>query len=396
MRWILLVGIILIPGMVRAGENPQALESLTTAYWVRSYEIPDYYKTVAAAIPDKDPQSAFRRWQERLKSLGARRITLKSVISGWRGRNAEFPARGQSVWEIPTSSVAALVGLLNSEPKLEFMNVRDRPYLPHSEFLSKREALLGEIAGNPPLLDSDPIRSLVEKELQTLNILLHKDDRARDTTALLISFGLPGGIPPLVDFPDHRLQNVGGAWARAEIEFRNAEVNLSTRTSPYTPQYWKRSALMGTPLRVFNVILQVKDSKTAREKVDKLQKKFKIDLKGFNTSGAYVTTVGNLTLGSGVPIAIESSRAMTLKKKLISIGDIATWTPASGGQEDYAAAAEKFTLLKTEARSLATTLKMAPATRTLVNSEIERLRPYADKNAAAQGKEVIVVFIKSP
>jgi len=153
---------------------------------------------------------------------------------------------------------------------------------------------------------------------------------------------------------------------------------------------------MGTPLRVFNVILQVKDSKTAREKVDKLQKKFKIDLKGFNTSGAYVTTVGNLTLGSGVPIAIESSRAMTLKKKLISIGDIATWTPASGGQEDYAAAAEKFTLLKTEARSLATTLKMAPATRTLVNSEIERLRPYADKNAAAQGKEVIVVFIKSP
>lgn len=400
MKTLLIFLTALIPGAAAAESALVAattfyLAAPTTSYWVRSYNIPEYYSMIGAVIPDGDPEAAFHRWQQRLAGLGAREIRVHPYGLGWNGRNGLFPDRGQSVWEVPTSSVPALTRLLNAEPKLAFLHVNDRTPAPLAELESKREALLAEVDREQALFTSDPVRSFVGKELQVLNVLMRQDQRARDKSVLLLTIGFPGHSPAFNDFPDRPLLNVQEPWMLYERAALNAntEVNLSTQASRFPPDYWVRTPVTGSPLQQTQLIIKVQDVAAARSAVDRLAKKYGIDVKDDASRVNYVTSSPHLNLLPGVRIVIASKDRAAFRKKLLKLGDEVLWSPWNNGSDAFAAAAEKYDLLRAERRRFDSVLEGAPSTRDMIDSELARLRPFAEQFDAAQNREAIVVYI---
>lgn len=381
-----------------SGQSPSAapLEASTTGYWSRSHDIPDFNTTVSAAIASTDTTSATRRFERVMDSLGANRIQLDRRFLSEAAPSVSWPAAGQAVWELPKSKQESLLAALRKRAGCNYVRVRDTPS-PHEELSSKRDGLLQEANSHFEITASTVVRSFLEAELQTLNRLLWLDKVASANIGLFITIAPPGRSPPYVDAPILHLRPPQTIFAANDPAL--GEVHLSSASNPFPFAFWNRTSPSGEARTEATIVVDMTGdpkyhTQDFGEEVPKKVARF--GASGYSSASEFLKFPGWEKYDTKWPplyFTIPRKKLDSLRDGLAPGSKLLYWSQSDESAAAFASAARKRELLSAERLRLDQPLKSAPLTRALIDAELERLKPFAEKSVAQAGTAVVRIIL---
>ena len=373
-----------------------SLAALTTGYWLRRYDIPEFYSTISAGIASTDPALASRKLEAVLTGLGADRVAVdkKLVAEGIAG--GQWPAEGQTVWEIPSSKAANVEAALRRQKGFNYIKKR-KADSPRNELILKHDGLLREANEHFEIIASTTLRTFLESELQALNQLLWRDRVSQADVGVFVTIAPPGKSPPYVDAPSGRLRASQTLFAQGDPAW--GEIHLSSASNPFPFAFWNRVSPEGEARTEATIVIDMSGDPnyhTERfgEQVPKKAARF--GATAYSSSGKFLEFPGWQgfdILWPPMYFTIPLAKLTAFRDGMAPGALLVYWGQSEESAVTFAAASKKRGLLLGERERLVRVLQATPLTRTLVDAEIDRLRPLAEKFAAQNGTAAVRVIL---
>jgi hypothetical protein len=349
--------------------------STSTAYWSKTYSIPEAYKRYSIGFETPNPERLRKLSETLLEGMGAVRVEPPRSLRAQGSVSGYWPEPSQGLWKVASSSAAAAVAALRSLPGM-YLYEQEGEVEPHPELYDKRDGLRTEIASLGPVLDGLPAtRGLLEAELTTLQRLIAIHEHAAS-----------GGYILLTVDGDRRTPAVftrigGGPLAAASSLYmpsdpRVAVVRLSSGPAAAGLQWTRDAPSSCGPVGLRLIAVSFADRARGAELIQREMKR-----RGGNQTLPSCRAPGLPARGDfevGEPVYIEFPSRSNFEKfsrRISELGPLVRWEDADASP--FRSAQRRRALLRDELKSGA--LARAPMIQSLVEAEAERLAPFSDK-----------------